>query len=65
MKTLILTDIKKIIDTLKTIKSSCHEELYTKTVDIRKHNKNIFSDRNQLSNTINQTMLDFFNYYDK
>ena len=59
MKTLIL------IDTLKTIKSSGHEELYKKTVDIRKHNKNIFFNKNQLSDSINQTILNFFNSYDK
>lgn len=57
--------LKKIVGTLKTVRSYCHEELYNKTVDIRKHNKNIFFNRNQLSNSINQTMLNFFNSYDK
>jgi hypothetical protein len=57
--------IKKIVNTLKTIQSMDARELYKKTEDIRKHNKNNFFNKIEMSKSINQTVLNFFTLYDQ
>jgi len=57
--------IKKIIKTLKEIREKDYKELYLKTEDIRKHNKNLFWNKNELSKSINETVLGFFKFSDR
>jgi hypothetical protein len=57
--------IKKIIETLKTIKIKDYKKLYQETTNIRQHNKKLFWNKNELSNSINKTILNFFKFIDR
>ena len=41
------------------------KELYKKTEYLRKHNKNIFFNKIEMSKSINQTVLNFLRLYDQ
>lgn len=56
--------IKKIVTTLKHIQKIDYKKLYQDTFDIRQHNKNLFWNKNELSNSINKTILNFFKFVD-
>jgi len=55
---------RRIVNLLYDIKSKKFKNFYTDTVDIRKHNKDLFWNKKELSKSINQTILDFFKFFD-
>lgn len=55
---------RKIVNLLNEVKTKNFEKFYDDTIDIRKHNKELFWNKMSLSSSINKTILDFFEFFD-
>jgi len=56
--------IKKIVDTCIDLKKSNWKDLYLQTLDLRKHNKELFFNKEKLGEQINNTLNLFFEFVD-
>jgi hypothetical protein len=56
--------IKKIVDTCIDLKKSNWKDLYLQTQDLRKHNKELFFNKEKLGEQINNTLNLFFEFVD-
>jgi len=55
---------RTIVNLLNDIKLKKFKNFYKETADIRKHNKDLFWNKAELSDSINQTILGFFKFFD-
>jgi hypothetical protein len=56
--------IKKIISTLRDIKTLDYKKFYQNTIQIREHNQKHFWNKKELCESINNTILNFFKFID-
>jgi hypothetical protein len=56
--------IKKIVETLKTVKTMDSKELYQRTQDIRDHNQRVFFQESKVKSAVNIGILNLIKSFD-
>ena len=57
--------VSKIVETCKSLKEMNWQDLYLRTQDLRKHNRNLFFNKEKLGEQINATLNLFFEFVDR